>query len=360
MFLIDKYTINNPWDVKYNKGIFKKILKLDTLYSWNTEINTDDDFNNLPNILVYGQPGNGKKSLVRLLIKRMFGKNIQIMPVTYSINGYGSNNLEISIQQSLYHIEINPTGTGLDKYLVQEVIKKYANRKVLNFTFKRSFKIIWIHNIHKLSYYAQTALRCTMEKFSHTCKFILTGSQLTKVLKPLRSRCLIFRMASPTKQEILSILMNISYLENNFLNFMEYDEIIDNCEYNIKNAIWELDFKFNGVELEKSWKVYLSQIIVIIKNIINKKFLQTYVKEIRNILYKIFITNIDGNDIIKEILDQVLTEFKNYKLDYEIINICTQYNHALAKGKRSIIHLEAFIYCIIDLLFRNKMKKTAK
>ena len=357
MFLIDKYTINNPWDVKYNKGIFKKILKLDTLESWDTVNEMDKDFNNLPNILIYGQSGNGKKSLVKLLIKRIFGKKLHVKPVNYTVNGYGSNKQDITINQSLHHIEINPTGTGFDKYLVQEVIKKYANKKVLHFLAERSFKIIWIHNINKLSYYAQTALRCTMEKFSHTCKFILTGSHLTKVLPPLRSRCLIIRLPSPTKHDIMRILMDISFKEKKFLDFESYLDIIENTNYNTKDAIWALDFKLNDINMETSWKDNISNIITVINEIINTKFLKEHVAKIRDVLYKVFITNIGGARMIKEILNQMLNNFKDWHLDYEIISICTQYNHALAKGKRSLIHLEAFIYAIIDLLYRAKIKK---
>ena len=41
--------------------------------------------------------------------------------------------LKYYIPQSLYHIEIHPTNSGLDKYLVQEVIKEYASKNVLLF-----------------------------------------------------------------------------------------------------------------------------------------------------------------------------------------------------------------------------------
>ena len=353
MFLIDKYTINNPWDVKYNKNIFKKILKLDNLYSWNNDKNILDDFNNLPNILIYGQQGNGKKSLVKLLIKRIYGHKIKIKKNPYIIRGYGSNNLEVGINQSLYHIEIYPTGTGLDKYLVQEVVKKYANKKIINFKNNRTFKIIWIHNIHKLSYYAQTALRCTMEKFSYTCKFILTGTQLTKILKPLKSRCLMIKLPAPTNNDIMDILMEISYQENINLKLKDYNDIIKKSKNNIKDAIWNLNFKYLNLDIKENWKIFLGKIIVIIKNITTGKFKTEYIPEIRKTLYKIFITNIIDTVILKELLKQILIEFKDYNLDYEIINICTKFENSLSKGKRSIIHLEAFIYNIVELLYKN-------
>lgn len=355
MFLIDKYTVSDPWDVQFNKEIFRSILKLDSLNSWNTLKNMENDFNNLPNLLVYGQPGNGKKSLVNLLLKRIYG-NCKMTVVPYSITGYGSNIRKVDIEQSLYHIEINPTGTGLDKYLVQEVVKKYASTQALNFNKTRSFQIVWIHDIHNLSHYAQAALRCTMEKYSRVCKFILTGTQLTNILSPIKSRCLKIRLPSPTKLDILKVLMDISYKEDNYLTAKEYNDIIEVSNFNIKDAIWALDFKYHGVEMEKPWKIFLNGIINILKSIITKKFEKRHVDEIRVILYKVFKTNIDGHEIIKELLDLILIEFKSYKLDYEIINICTQFNFALAKGKRSIIHIEAFIYRILDLLYRKKKK----
>ena len=183
MFLIDKYNIKNPWDVIYNIEIYKRLLKLKSLSSWYTDlIEPDDKFNNLPNLLIHGKEGCGKKSLVKLFLRRVYGKNLKKLNVKYTITGYGSNNIEVEVSQSLYHIEIFPTGSGLDKYLVQEIIKEYASKNLLLFSGERSFKVVWIHNIDELSYYAQTALRCTMEKFSKTCKFILTSKQLSKII----------------------------------------------------------------------------------------------------------------------------------------------------------------------------------
>ena len=64
MFLIDKYSINDPWDVIYNQTVFKKLLKLDDLSSWlDNDLDSDYKFNNLPNIMIYG---NEKKKIINL------------------------------------------------------------------------------------------------------------------------------------------------------------------------------------------------------------------------------------------------------------------------------------------------------
>ena len=98
----DKYNINNPWDVIFNKNIYLKLLKLNNLNSWlDDDINNENKFNNLPNILVYGNEGSGKNSLIKLFLKRLYGQNIQKLNVKYTINGYGSNNIEVEIKYSL-------------------------------------------------------------------------------------------------------------------------------------------------------------------------------------------------------------------------------------------------------------------
>ena len=361
MFLIDKYDIKNPWDIDFNQDIYLRMLKLDTIYSWNNKnFNINNSFNNLPNLLFHGKDGSGKKSLIRLFLKRVFGKDLKSLKVKYQIKGYGSNNLELNISQSLYHIEIYPNGTGLDKYLVQEVIKEYASKRNLVINNIRSFKVVWIHNVQKLSYYAQTALRCTMEKYSLNCKFILSGNQLSKIIEPLRSRCLMVRIPSPNEDDIMRVLLKISLKEKRLLDIRSYDEIISKCNNNIKDAIIFLEMKYNNIPIKVSWKEYLSEIIIIMNKSLKGQLIGPNIERVRFILYKIFITNIDGTTIIKELLSQLLNNFNKFNLTYEIVELCTKYENSLSKGKRSIIHLEAFIYNVLYLIYTKSKSKKKK
>ena len=358
MFLTDKYDVINPWDVMYNHVVYKRLLKLDSLYSWYNDdsIENDKNFDNLPNLLIHGKEGSGKKCLVKMFLRRIYGNNLKTLDVKYVISGYGSNNLDVFIKQSLYHIEIYPNGSGLDKYLVQEVIKEYAAKNLLLFEKERSFKIIWIHNIDELSYYAQTALRCTMEKFCKTCKFILTSKQLSKIIEPLRSRCLSVRVPLPNNDDLMRVLLNISIKEDKLLSLNDYNDIIMKSNNNIKLAIQYLEMKFYDMPIETSWKIYLGGIIKILNKSISSQITQTHISTIRQILYKIFITNINGTEIIKELLNQMLLNLKDQSLTYEIIDICTNYENSLSKGKRTIIHLEAFIFNILHLLNKKYSK----
>ena len=67
--------------------------------------------------------------------------------------------------------------------------------------------------------------------------------------------------------------------------------------------------KFYDMPIETSWKIYLGGIIKILNKSISSQITQTHISTIRQILYKIFITNINGTEIIKELLNQMLLKF---------------------------------------------------
>ena len=56
MLLIDKYKCKNDYDVLYNEDIIKQLKNI-------------SKYKNIPNIILYGNTGAGKKSLVNLFLK---------------------------------------------------------------------------------------------------------------------------------------------------------------------------------------------------------------------------------------------------------------------------------------------------
>lgn len=49
---------------------------------------------------------------------------------------------------------------------------------------------------------AQHGLRRTMEKYASTCKIILCCESMSKVIDPLKSRCMVVRVASPSDDDV--------------------------------------------------------------------------------------------------------------------------------------------------------------
>jgi len=377
MFLVDKYKdyINT---ILHNDKFIEKILKTfspsDILYKKikNIDLNgnilnqikqiytTMEKTSKLQHLIINGKLGSGKETIVKLLLKNIFGEeNTQTKEVEYTIVGYGNSKSKVNIKQSKYHIVIEPNSNGFDKYLIQEIIQKYAQTYNLQILENRlGFKVVVINKIDKLSYYAQASLRRTMEKYSEYCKFILISDQLAKIVEPIRSRCFIVRIPLPTKLQIFDVLNRIKVKEDINISASEIYKIILNSDNKLNIAIWHLEMKYRNIEYKCDYKKSLNELVNIIFSIDKSKGKTILLKElmnIRNILYSLFITNLNSSFLVKNIMEIILTRVSDPIFQSEIAETTSFFDMRITMGKRHIIHLEAYTMKLIQIV--NKMKK---
>ena len=244
--------------VKKNKSELRKIIKELETKSWR--------YSNLQHLVLYGPKGCGKEYVVDNLLKKIYG-NIETKEIEYTISGYSNSKEKVMINQSRYHIIIEPNNNGFDKYLIQEIIQEYAKTENLTiFKYKKLFKVVIINKIDNLSYSAQASLRRTMEKYADTCKFIFICDQLSKIIEPLRSRCLLIRIPLPNDLQIIETITQISLRENIKLDKNDYKYILDNCESKVNNAIWLLEMKKFNTPNSHSWKLVINKMIDLVIN----------------------------------------------------------------------------------------------
>jgi replication factor C subunit 3/5 len=315
-------------------------------------------YSNFQHLIVYGNSGCGKEYLINKLLAKIYGKQrIKTKNVEYIISGYGNTKTKVTIKQSKHHIIIEPNSNGFDKYLIQEIIQNYAKIELLNILkYKKLFKVVVINKIDNLSYYAQASLRRTMEKYANTCKFIFISDQLSKIIEPIRSRCLLIRVPLPDKYKIMSTLMTIGSKENIKLSPNDYIDIIDKSENKMNIAIWLLEMKQNNLNYDKDWKKLLDKIIELITdyNNYNQKKMLTVLNKIKNYFYLIFITNISSQEVIRKLMYKLLKTQTDIKLKLRIIEITSIFESRISQGTRHIIHQEAYIIRLIYLLSKHK------
>ena len=309
---------------------------------------------NFPHLLVYGPDGCGKEYIVNKLLESIYGKKaIELNEVEYIISGYSNTKTKVMIKQSNQHIVIEPNNNGFDKYLIQEIIEDYAKTEILTILkYKKLFKVVIIDMIDNLSYYAQASLRRTMEKYANTCKFIFISNQLSKINEPLKSRCLIIRVPLPTNTMLLSIILNISSKENLQLTFPEMKYILDKSDNNINKTIWLLEMKKYNVDNKGQWTDILDTIVEMITlkdNYSTRKFFEI-IKTTRELLYILFITNIDFHLIIRKIMKLLLQKLDSISIKNQIVDITSVFELRISKGTRYIIQMEAYLIKIIYIL----------
>jgi len=340
MFLIDKYIPKCKEEAIIHKDLLDQLC-----------IMSEDKM--IPNLIFYGPDGSGKSTIINLFLEMIYDKEVyNLSEVNYKIIGSGNVITDIKIKQSNYHIIIEPNNTAFDRYLIQEIVKEYAKKPPFNiFKTHINFKTILINDVHKLSYYAQTSLRRTMEKYAKNCRFILCSNSLSKVLEPIRSRCISININRPVFESIVEFILLISSREGFEMTLDETITIAHLSNGNIKEVLWLISLVQTTKNDEQTDIIisYQKAIEEIVKLILKKN--PTQVDPIISIMYDIITTNINCSrmlsDIMKNIFESVeLTD--NEKI--QIIHESAKYEARLMKGRHAIVHLYTYICSIMKIL----------
>lgn len=62
--------------------------------------------------------------------------------------------------------------------------------------------VVVINEADSLSRDAQAALRRTMEKYMSNMRIILCANSTSRLIAPIKSRCLLMRVAAPSEDEV--------------------------------------------------------------------------------------------------------------------------------------------------------------
>ena len=332
---------SNSWETNldpkksyFHKEIFRKLQK----------ISKDDD---IPHIIFYGNPGSGKKTTISLFLEMIFDKSVYKMDNSkYTVVSSGNIENEVFVKQSDHHIIIEPNNNNFDRYLIQDIVKVYAKKYPLSiFEKNRNFKAVQINHLDNLSYYAQTSLRRTMEIYSKSCRFIMWCYSLSKVIEPLRSRCLCIHIPTQPYDELIKWTFNIASLENIKLQPYTLHKILETSNGNLKKILWKLDLYKYRNKINNAYELAIQDLI---KEMTERGSIQ----KIRDYIYNMMITNISSNTIIKDILNIILINNNSISNDkkLEIINCASEYEYRLSKSRRDINHIEAFIDKIMKIL----------
>ena len=148
---------NNLWVEKYRPKTLDDILLDDDIKDHFKKI-VDD----VPNLLFYGSPGTGKSTLAKIIVN-------DILKCQYLyINASDEN--------------------GIDT----------IRNKVISFAQTRSIdgnkKVVILEEADGLTGESLRILRNVMEEYVDTTRFILTGNYLNKIIEPIRSRCVMFKL----------------------------------------------------------------------------------------------------------------------------------------------------------------------
>lgn len=160
------------WIEKYRPQSLDEVLGHEQITS---RIESYIEKNDLPHLLFAGPPGVGKTATSVSIAKEIYGEE------------WRENFLELNASDE----------RGID--VVRDRIKSFARSSFGGY----NYRIIFLDEADALTSDAQSALRRTMEQFSHNTRFILSCNYSSKIIDPIQSRCTVFRF-SPLSDEAVA------------------------------------------------------------------------------------------------------------------------------------------------------------
>src|SRR5512136_2909571 len=140
----------------------------------------------MPHMLFAGPAGSGKTTCAIALARELYG------------DGWRNSLIELNASDE----------RGID--IVRGKIKDFARAASI---VGADFKIIFLDEADALTSDAQAALRRTMEKFTQTCRFILSCNYSSKIIEPIQSRCAVFRFRPLKAEDVKKYLGDIAQAE---------------------------------------------------------------------------------------------------------------------------------------------------
>lgn len=301
-----------------------------------------------PHLLVCGPSGAGKKTRIMCLLRELYGAGVEKLRIEHqTITTPSKKKIEISTIASNYHLEVNPSDAGnSDRVVIQELLKTVAQSQQLETSTQRDFKVVLLTEVDKLTKDAQHALRRTMEKYMSTCRLILCCNSTSKVIAPIRSRCLAVRVTSPSTEEICTVLFSVCKKEGLVLPQDLARRIAEKSGRNLRKAllmceacrVQQYPFSADQDIPETDWEVYVKETA---NSIVSQQTPQRLL-EVRGRLYELLTHCIPPEIIMKSLLSELLNNCDG-QMKCEVAQMAAYYEHRLQLGSKAIYHLEAFV-----------------
>ena len=274
---------------------------------------------NLPHLLFSGPPGVGKTASAICVVRELFGED------------WTNNFTELNASDE----------RGID--VVRTKIKNFARISPLG---DAEFKIIFLDEADALTSDAQSALRRTMEKYTSTCRFILSCNYSSKIIEPIQSRCAVYRFRPISTEAVEERLAHIAKEEGANLT----DDGMDAIKYvaagdmrRAINALQAAAMLDKTVDMDAIYKSTATARPEEVQELVKFSLEGDFMKA-RGMLDKLLIEQgLSGEDIIGQIFRGMMDMTIPDKLKVDLIDRIGEIDFRMAEGANERIQLEALI-----------------
>lgn len=215
------------WTEKYRPRKLKDLLISDTIKKKLTNML---DKNEIPNMIITGDPGIGKTSTILYLAKKLFGKYYNNFVLeTNASDKRGTKNTE-----------------NIVDFCKLQIPEDCRSKQ----------KLILLDEADNMTHNALTQINYLMEKYQKTVRFAFTCNDFSKIIEPIQSRCLIFKYNYISKENTLKRLKYICKNENITFHKKGLLALYTISDGDIRNSINNLQLVSNKYDEVNEENVY--------------------------------------------------------------------------------------------------------
>ncbi|EQD28617.1 replication factor C small subunit, partial [mine drainage metagenome] len=108
------------------------------------------------------------------------------------------------------------------------------------------FKLLFLDEADNLTAEAQASLRRVMERFSGSCRFILSCNYSSRIIDPIQSRCAVFRFRSYPPDDLRTALERITRAEHQRVTPAAFEVILTAAAGDLRRATNLLQLSANA------------------------------------------------------------------------------------------------------------------
>jgi replication factor C subunit 2/4 len=183
-----------PWTEKYRPSKLENVKSQKSINILENALKTGD----LPNLLIYGNPGTGKTTSILALCKQLFGP-IKYKERVLELNASDERGINV-VRGKIINFSKLSIGNADPNYLCPP------------------FKVIILDEADEMTKEGQSALRKVMEDHLNITRFVFICNYSKHIIDPINSRCVKIRFNPIDKYDIRQTLTDISKKEQLNIN----------------------------------------------------------------------------------------------------------------------------------------------
>lgn len=273
----------------------------------------------MPHCLFAGPPGSGKTTAALCLAHDLFGQ--RFMDAFMELNASDARGIDV----------------------IRTTVKEFARMATIS---EVPFKILVLDEADNMTADAQHALRRTMERYTDTCRFILSCNYSGKIIEPIQSRCAIFRFVPLNEEDVAGYLKTIGEKEHVRLEDSGLRALTDASEGDLRKAINTLQAAASvGKPIDENLvydvvsKAKPGDVQDLLETAIKGDFIKAREK-LRSLLLQ---QGLSGKDILKQIHSEILRMPMPEKGKIDLIDATGEIDYRLVQGADEEVQLSSLL-----------------